>query len=99
MLDCWVKSAHVILTLPSNRVFSAAVEDGGVVRAIRVPEGKRISNSRIKPKGDVANEAVAGGAAGLAYIRVMEGGEIDAAKPIKEGLDANQVWMLPTKCG
>ena len=58
------------------------MEEGGVVRAIRVPDGKRISNSRIKPKGDISNEAVAGGAAGLAYIRVMEDG-IDAAKPIK----------------
>ncbi len=70
------------------------MEEGGTVRAIRVPDGKRLSNSRIKPKGDVANEAVAGGAAGLAFIRVMEGGEIDAAKPIKEGLTAEQARVL-----
>ena len=36
------------------------------VRDVDVVQGSRISNSRIKPKGDVANEAVAGGAAGLA---------------------------------
>jgi aspartyl-tRNA synthetase len=42
-------------------------------------------------QGDVANEAVAGGAAGLAYMRVLEGGDIDAAKPVKEGLSAEQV--------
>lgn len=42
-------------------------------------------------QGDIANEAVAGGAAGLASIRVLEGGAIDAAKPIKEGLSAEQV--------
>lgn len=77
--------------LGGRRVFAGAVADGGVVKAIRVPDGKRISNSRIKPKGDIANEAVAAGAAGLAYIRVLEGGEIDAAKPIKEGLSAAQV--------
>jgi len=31
-------------------IFSGAVADGGVVKALRVPEGKRISNGRIKPK-------------------------------------------------
>ena len=79
-------------------MFAGAVEDGGVVRAIRVPDGKRISNSRIKPKGDIANEAVAGGAAGLAYIRVMEDGSIDAAKPIKVGrirlMQCSLLWIF-----
>jgi hypothetical protein len=32
------------------RVFAGAVADGGVVKAIRLPEGARVSNSRIKPK-------------------------------------------------
>jgi len=46
-------------------------------------------------QGDIANKAVAGGAAGLASIRVMEGGDIDAAKPIKEGLSPEQVrWAF-----
>lgn len=45
----------------AHRVFASAVAEGGVVKAIRVPDGKRLSNSRLKPKGDVANEAVAGG--------------------------------------
>ncbi|GFH05889.1 aspartyl-tRNA synthetase, partial [Haematococcus lacustris] len=72
------------------KVFAAAVADGGCVKAIRVPGGQRISNSRIKPKGDIANEAVAAGAAGLAYVRVLEGGAIEAAKPIKEGLAPEQ---------
>ena len=30
---------------------------GGIVKAIRVPEGQRISNSRLKPKGDVSGKA------------------------------------------
>lgn len=48
-------------------------------------------------QGDIANEAVAGGAAGLAFIRVQEGGQVDCAKPIKEGLSQEQVgagWAL-----
>ena len=43
------------------KVFAGAVADGGSVKCIRVPEGKRISNTRIKPRGDIANEAVAAG--------------------------------------
>lgn len=44
------------------RVFAGALADGGCVKLIRVPEGKRISNSRLKPpKGDVVAEAVSAG--------------------------------------
>ncbi|KAL6761701.1 aspartyl-tRNA synthetase [Haematococcus lacustris] len=81
------------------KVFAAAVAEGACVKAIRVPGGQRISNSRIKPKGDIANEAVAAGAAGLAYVRVLEGGAIEAAKPIKEGLAPEQVAGLLAACG
>ena len=34
------------------------------------------------------------GAAGVAYIRVGEGGAIDTTKPIKEGLSEQQVQQL-----
>eukprot|EP00873_Tetraselmis_striata_P022037 jgi/Tetstr1/442301/TSEL_030442.t1 len=73
------------------RVFSGAVADGGSVKCCRIPDGKRISNSRIKPKGDIAAEAVKAGSPGVAFLRVLEDGEIDAAKPIKEGLSAEAV--------
>ena len=51
------------------KVFAGAVAEGGVVKAIVVPDGKRLSNSRVKPKGDVCNEAVAAGAARAAQTR------------------------------
>ena len=54
------------------KLFSGAIESGGRVKAIAVPEGARLSNSRLKPKGDVFDEAVKGGAGGLAYARVVE---------------------------
>jgi aspartyl-tRNA synthetase len=51
-------------------VFSAALEAGGTVKALRVPDGGRLSNSRLKPpKGDVAAEAMAAGAGGLVFVR------------------------------
>ncbi|KAG2485593.1 hypothetical protein HYH03_015657 [Edaphochlamys debaryana] len=81
------------------KVFSGAVASGGVVKAIRVPDGKRVSNSRVKPKGDVANEAVAAGAAGLAYARVNPDGSLDAAKAVKEGLSGEQTAALLQAAG
>ena len=40
------------------------------MKALRVPDGGRLSNSRLKPpKGDVAAEATAAGAGGLVFIR------------------------------
>lgn len=41
-------------------MFAGAVADGGIVKGIRVPEGSSISNSRIKPKGDIASECPQG---------------------------------------
>lgn len=42
---------------------------GGVVKGLCVPDGGRLSNSRLKPKGDVAAEALAAGAGALIYMR------------------------------
>lgn len=47
------------------RVFSSALEGGGIVKAMRVPDGKRISNSRIKPKGDISGALLSGWLPGL----------------------------------
>ena len=43
--------------VPGCRVFSNAIAAGGIVKAMRVPDGQRISNARLKaPKGDIASE-------------------------------------------
>ena len=70
------------------RVFAGVVEGGGVVKALRVPDGSRLSNARVKPGGDVANEAVEAGAKGLAFLRVGEDGQMEGPKPLREGLGA-----------
>jgi len=82
------------------KVFSGCVAEGGVVKACVVPDGKRISNSRLKPpKGDVAAEAIKGGAKGLAFARVAAGGELDAAKPIREGFSPEDTAKLLEAAG
>lgn len=103
------------------KIFADAVEQGGTVKALVVPEvrcagccagpshkraaytvrhvqGKRISNSRLKPKGDVAAEAVRGGAAGLAFVRLASGNELEGAKAIREGLSPDQAAKMIELC-
>lgn len=69
-------------------VFSAAVSSGGVVRVIAVPRGSRLSNSALKPKGDVYEQAVAAGGAGLMFARISLGPgglvSLDAPKAVKD---------------
>ena len=69
------------------RVFS----DAQMVKALRVPDGSRISNSRVKPKGDIAAEAQAAGAPGLVSARVGSDGSLEAAKAVSEGV-SDESW-------
>ena len=66
----------------SFKVFSSADKVKGLV----VSKGERISNSRLKNKGDVFGKAQEAGAPGLIPVRVEEGGELTGAKAVMEGL-------------
>ena len=70
------------------KLFSTALESNdGVVKAVAVPDGSKISNSRLKPKGDVFLEAVKGCAGGLAFVRVAEDGvTLEGGKALCEAL-------------
>jgi aspartyl-tRNA synthetase len=82
------------------KVFSGAVNQGGQVKVLPIPNGNdAISNVRIKPKGDIFNEAVAAGAKGIAYIRVRENNEIDTIGAIKDNLNEEQKQELLSRTG
>ena len=82
------------------KVFSGAIAAGGIVKILPVPGGNEaISNVRIKPGGDLFNEATAAGAKGLAYIRVRDDGEIDTIGAIKDNLSAEQKQELLRRTG
>ncbi|MEO0926828.1 MAG: aspartate--tRNA ligase [Cyanobacteria bacterium J06643_13] len=82
------------------KVFSGAVKSGGQVKVLPIPGGNdAISNVRIKPKGDIFNEAVTAGAKGIAYIRVRENNEIDTIGAIKDNLTEEQKQELLTRTG
>jgi aspartyl-tRNA synthetase len=82
------------------KVFSGAIANGGIVKVLPIPGGdSTISNTRIKPGGDLANLAAQYGAKGLAYIRVREGGEIETIGAIKDNLTEEQKAELFQRTG
>jgi aspartyl-tRNA synthetase len=82
------------------KVFSGAVASGGIVKVLPIPAGNdAFSNVRIKPGGDLFNEATSMGAKGLAYIRVREDGEIDTIGAIKDNLSEDQKQELLSRTG
>lgn len=82
------------------KVFSGAIAAGGLVKILPIPNGNEaISNVRIKPGGDLFQEAAAAGAKGLAYIRVRDDGEIDTIGAIKDNLTEAQKQELLERTG
>ncbi|NJM87503.1 MAG: aspartate--tRNA ligase [Hydrococcus sp. RU_2_2] len=82
------------------KVFSGAIESGGIVKVLPIPNGNEaISNVRIKSKGDLFEEACKVGAKGIAYIRVREGNEFDTIGAIKDNLTDEQKQQLIEKTG
>ena len=94
---------HDISTLVKDcgfKVFADAVADGGGVYCIRIPNGGRISNSRLKwPKGEVAKEAAAAGLAGLSFARLGADGALEGAKPILEALEGDRANKIKEHVG
>jgi aspartyl-tRNA synthetase len=77
------------------KVFSGAIASGGIVKALPIPNGdKAISNTRIKPGGDLATLAAQYGAKGLAFMRIREDGGIDSIGALKDSLSEDQKQEL-----
>jgi aspartyl-tRNA synthetase len=82
------------------KVFAGAISSGGIVKVLPIPGGNQtVSNVRIKPGGNLFKEATEAGAKGLAYIRVLEGNEIDTIGAIKDSLSAEAKQQLLTLTG
>lgn len=71
----------------SFKVFTNAVATGGIIKILPVPGGDAlISNTRIKPGGDLFKVVTQYGAQGLAFIRVREGNTFDTIGALKDSL-------------
>lgn len=81
-----------ILTACSFMLFANAIADGGVVKALCVPNGgSKISATRLK-KGDVIGEALKSGVKGLPFLKVGESGAIDSC--INSSALSIKLWEL-----
>jgi aspartyl-tRNA synthetase len=79
------------------KVFAGAIAAGGIVKVLPIPGGNEtISNVRIKPGGNLFKEATDAGAKGLAYIRILDGNEIDTIGAIKDSLSPESKQQLLT---
>ncbi|WP_017326358.1 aspartate--tRNA ligase [Synechococcus sp. PCC 7336] len=76
-----------VFAVTKFKIFAKTLESGGVIKALPVPEGNdAISNTSIKPGGDLFSLVQQYGAGGLAFVRVRAGGEIDTIGALKDSL-------------
>ncbi|MFM7576451.1 MAG: GAD domain-containing protein, partial [Microcystaceae cyanobacterium] len=84
----------------SFKVFAGAIQNGGSVKALCVPNGNEtISNVQIKPGGDLFKEVNEAGGKGIAYIRVRDNQEIDTIGAIKDSLFPEKIEELLQRTG
>ena len=78
-------------------VFKNTLTSGGVVKAIRVEGGARLSRKQIDDFTDIAKSE---GAGGLAYIKYeMAEGQLSAVSPIAKFLSDNELAIIQDKLG
>ncbi|XP_051133363.1 aspartate--tRNA ligase, chloroplastic/mitochondrial [Andrographis paniculata] len=83
-----LKDVSDVFTNSSFKVFSDALSNGNIIKAICVPSGaKNYSNSALK-KGDIYNEAIKSGAKGLPFLKVSEDGSLEGIPALASSLDA-----------
>lgn len=78
----------------SFKLFADVAAAGGIIKGLRVPNGKQLSNTALKSKGEVAAAASVGGGPPLVYIRVKDLNTIDGMTPVRQGFDDGQVAAL-----
>ncbi len=69
------------------KVFAGALAAGGIIKILPIQGGdEKISNTRIKPGGDLHKLVTQYGAGGLAFIRLREGNTFDTIGALKDSL-------------
>ncbi|GAB4216850.1 MAG: aspartate--tRNA ligase [Synechococcales cyanobacterium] len=82
------------------KVFAKAIASGGIVKALPVPGGDQaISNTRIKPGGDLFQIVTQYGGQGLAFIRIREGSSFDTIGALKDSLTPDKQQLILEKTG
>lgn len=83
----------------SFKVFAKVIQEGGSIKALCVPGGdQRLSNTRIKPGGDLFKLVTQYGAGGLAFIRIRQD-SLDTIGALKEALTPETEAALLARTG
>ncbi|RID77524.1 hypothetical protein BRARA_A00430 [Brassica rapa] len=97
--DLELKDVSYVFTESSFRVFTEALESGGIIKVLCVPSGaKKYSNSALK-KGDVYNEAMKSGAKGLPFLKVLDNGDLEGVAALVSSLDSEDKSNFVKQCG
>nr|VDC73939.1 unnamed protein product [Brassica rapa] len=97
--DLELKDVSNVFTESSFRVFTEALESGGIIKVLCVPSGaKKYSNSALK-KGDVYNEAMKSGAKGLPFLKVLDNGDLEGVAALVSSLDSESKTNFVRQCG
>ncbi|UFP94707.1 aspartate--tRNA ligase [Gloeobacter morelensis] len=83
----------------SFQVLSGAVAAGGKVVCLPVPHAETITNTRVKPGGDLFEFVTQFGARGLLFARVREGGQVDTIGAFSKSLTPEIAADLIEKTG
>ena len=81
-----------IMAVSTFEAFKSVINQGGTVRAIKIPG---IANYSRKEMDDVRNLAISFGAKGLAWITYMEDGSVKS--PVLKFLDENQIKEIQNR--
>ncbi|XP_074566445.1 aspartate--tRNA ligase, chloroplastic/mitochondrial [Curcuma longa] len=80
------------------KVFTDALENGGIIKALCVPSGaQRFSNTVLK-KGNIYSEAVKAGAKGLPFLKVLDNGELEGISALTSSLERENRLKLLRLC-
>ncbi|CAO1945844.1 unnamed protein product [Urochloa humidicola] len=76
------------------KVFSDALENGGIIKALCVPGGATVFSNTDLKKGTVYAEASKAGAKGLPFLKVMENGYLEGIGPLVSSLKPQKKEQL-----
>ncbi|XP_030523306.1 aspartate--tRNA ligase, chloroplastic/mitochondrial isoform X2 [Rhodamnia argentea] len=93
-----LKDVSDIFVEASFKVFSDALRDGGIVKALCVPSGAKVYSNTALKKGGLYTEAIRSGAKGLPFLKVLENGEIEGIPALVSSLAPMTKDLLLKRC-
>ncbi|KAL6847926.1 hypothetical protein ACP4OV_022054 [Aristida adscensionis] len=98
-----LKDVSGVFSDSSFKVFADTLDNGGIIKALCVPDGARVFSNTDLKKGTLYTEASKAGARGLPFLKVMESGELEGIGPLVSSLKPEKkeqlVELLDAKAG